>query len=35
MIIPTELAVRQQSKVLEITFEDGAVFSLPFEYLRV
>lgn len=35
MIIPTELAVRQKSKVLDITFEDGAVFSLPFEYLRV
>lgn len=35
MIIPTEIAVRQQSKVLDITFEDGAMFSLPFEYLRV
>ena len=35
MIIPTELTVRQQSKVLDITFEDGAAFSLPFEYLRV
>ena len=35
MIIPTELTVRQQSKVLDITFEDGATFSLPFEYLRV
>lgn len=35
MIIPTEIAVRQQSRVLDITFEDGAMFSLPFEYLRV
>jgi DUF971 family protein len=35
MIIPTEIAVRQQSKLLDITFEDGAMFSLPFEYLRV
>ena len=35
MIIPTELAVRQQSRLLDITFEDGATFSLPFEYLRV
>jgi DUF971 family protein len=35
MIIPTELAVRQKSRVLDITFEDGAMFSLPFEYLRV
>jgi len=35
MIIPTELTVRQQSKVLDIAFEDGAAFSLPFEFLRV
>lgn len=35
MIIPTELTVRQQSKVLDIKFEDGAAFSLPFEFLRV
>ena len=35
MIIPTEIAVRQKSRVLDITFEDGAMFSLPFEYLRV
>ncbi|GGE82909.1 gamma-butyrobetaine hydroxylase-like domain-containing protein [Massilia psychrophila] len=33
--IPTELAVRQKSGVLDMTFDDGAVFSLPFEYLRV
>jgi DUF971 family protein len=35
MITPVELAVRQQSKLLDITFEDGARFSLPFEFLRV
>ena len=33
--IPTELTVRMQSRVLEIAFDDGAAFSLPFELLRV
>ena len=33
--IPTELTVRKQSKVLEVVFDDGAAFSLPFELLRV
>jgi DUF971 family protein len=33
--IPTELTVRKQSKVLEIAFDDGAAFVLPFELLRV
>jgi DUF971 family protein len=32
---PTELAVHKQSRTVEITFDDGAVFSLPFELLRV
>ena len=32
---PTGLTVRKQSRVLEIDFEDGAAFSLPFELLRV
>lgn len=32
---PTDLTVHQQSKVLDIAFDDGASFSLPFEYLRV
>jgi DUF971 family protein len=32
---PTRLVAHQQSKVLEIEFADGAVFSLPFELLRV
>jgi DUF971 family protein len=32
---PTEITVRTQSRVLELAFEDGAAFSLPFELLRV
>ena len=32
---PTELNLHQVSRVLDITFEDGASFSLPCEYLRV
>jgi len=32
---PTTLTVRKQSRLLEIAFDDGAEFSLPFEYLRV
>lgn len=34
-IAPTGLTLRQQSKLLEIDFEDGSQFSLPFEFLRV
>lgn len=33
--IPTALTVHQMSRMLEIAFDDGATFSLPFEYLRV
>ena len=33
--IPTALTVHQKSRVLDIAFDDGAAFSLPFEYLRV
>ncbi|MBC7453151.1 MAG: DUF971 domain-containing protein [Massilia sp.] len=33
--IPTALTVHQMSRVLDITFDDGAAFSLPFEFLRV
>jgi DUF971 family protein len=33
--IPTSLTVRKQSRVLELAFDDGASFSLPFELLRV
>ena len=32
---PTEIKLRKQSRVLEIAFDDGAHFSLPFELLRV
>jgi DUF971 family protein len=33
--VPTEIKLRRVSRVLEVTFEDGACFELPFEYLRV
>ena len=32
---PTALTVHQKSRVLEIAFDDGAAFELPFELLRV
>ena len=32
---PTELTVHQQSRVLEIAFDDGARFRIPFELMRV
>jgi DUF971 family protein len=32
---PTAITVHQQSRVLEIAFDDGAAFRLPFELLRV
>jgi DUF971 family protein len=32
---PTALTIHNQSRVLEIVFDDGAEFSLPFELLRV
>jgi DUF971 family protein len=35
MPTPTELNLHQLSRVLEISFDDGAHFSLPCEYLRV
>ncbi len=33
--VPTGLIVHQQSHMLEICYEDGATFHLPFEFLRV
>jgi DUF971 family protein len=33
--IPTSLTVRKQSRLLEVAFDDGAAFSLPFEFMRV
>ena len=32
---PTALTVHQQSKLLEVTFDDGAAFNIPFELMRV
>lgn len=32
---PTEITLHQQSRQLEIAFEDGVCFKLPYEYLRV
>ena len=32
---PTEITLHQQSKILEIAFDDGARYKLPFEFLRV
>ena len=33
--VPTGITLHQKSRVLEITFADGRVFRLPFEFLRV
>lgn len=33
--IPTEIRLRTRSRVLEVSFDDGIRFELPFEYLRV
>jgi DUF971 family protein len=35
MNIPTEITLHQQTRNLEIVFEDGVRFRLPFEFLRV
>ena len=32
---PTNIKSRSKSRVLEVSFDDGSVFELPFEYLRV
>lgn len=32
---PREIKLRRKSRVLEVTFDDGRTFELPFEYLRV
>ncbi|MFP5392045.1 MAG: gamma-butyrobetaine hydroxylase-like domain-containing protein [Gammaproteobacteria bacterium] len=32
---PTALTVHQKSRVLDIAFDDGSAFSIPFELLRV
>jgi DUF971 family protein len=33
--VPTLIRLRTLSRVLEVVFDDGARFELPFEYLRV
>jgi DUF971 family protein len=33
--IPTEIKLHQASRVLEIAFDDGRQFRLPYEFLRV
>lgn len=35
MTYPTEITLHQQSRQLEIAFDDGAHYRLPFEFLRV
>lgn len=32
---PLEIKLRRVARLLEVTFEDGSRFELPFEYLRV
>ena len=32
---PTEIKLRKQSQVLEVAFDNGSSFVLPFEFLRV
>ena len=33
--IPIEIRLRRASRLLEVSFDDGSRFELPFEYLRV
>lgn len=33
--LPTDIKLRTESKLLEVSFDDGSHFQLPFEYLRV
>jgi DUF971 family protein len=33
--VPTEIKLHQKSRVMEIAFDDGKSFRLPYEYLRV
>ena len=33
--LPTDIQLHQQSRLMEITYDDGARFLLPVEYLRV
>lgn len=33
--LPTEIKLHRKSRILEIAFDDGKCFELPFEFLRV
>jgi DUF971 family protein len=33
--IPTRIVAHQQSKLLELEFNDGAIYKLPYEFLRI
>jgi len=33
--VPTEIRLHQKSRLMELRFDDGAHFELPYEYLRV
>ncbi len=35
MTTPTEIILHQKTRTLELAFDDGARFQLPFEFLRV
>jgi DUF971 family protein len=35
MLHPTAIKLRTKSRLLEVSFDDGSRFELPFEYLRV
>ena len=35
MPTPTEIKLHQKSRLLEVAFDDGRTFRLPYEYLRV
>ncbi len=32
---PTDIKIRTESRILEVHFDDGSHYQLPFEYLRV
>jgi DUF971 family protein len=34
-MIPTEIRLRKNARLLVVSFEDGSEYSFPFEYLRV
>lgn len=35
MLYPTDITLKRATRILVVTFEDGQVFKLPCEYLRV